>query len=291
MHTSGVVARLSGPIYPPKLAENACLLRPLLARGLAEHELLLRAAAAGVDLRKTGFVRGLSHQTRPPGARTRAAGWSRPRRPGDRAWHGRSDEVGTEPQAGVWRCNLVARYRQRNQSAGSNPGLRTAVHEHRARRTATRVPCSRSDLAGGSTPCTAPSMPPTRSSPLGHGRRICWSRSGSICRSQSSAAITATGVRSPMPGWAVRSSGCRARLTCSLPWSRTFCSGREPEFARRDAPLTPRQLNSVAPHAAQLFPLGSPWSNRSHGSAPGRAYRTYAQRSGELQRAAICGSV
>ena len=192
----GPTPRSSGGI------EFAEQMRPLFARAIAEHEALM--AEAGADalpaqgrlaqaLPQRGGVRGDRARARAGGQVRPAA--SRARRRGARARSSRRWRrcfarpcIGRAPRASPIRWRVTQAYAARFAALG---GVMLNGDARTLHRDGTRLAGRHRRRAGR---CRA-----RRWSRSGRGRPTCSSRSASICRWRSSAAITGISVRAAMP--------------------------------------------------------------------------------------------
>ena len=159
---------------PARLIETAQIMRPLLARAVAEHEALSAEAGAERYLRHTGWLK-LYRSDQSFAAQARelelAARFGIANVPLDGDGGARARAVA---QAGVPPRRALDRRGERQQSAGADARLRGALC--RARRLVAHRRCahaaSRRRLIGASRPPRARSMPATWWSRSGRGRRI-----------------------------------------------------------------------------------------------------------------------
>ena len=252
---------------PDKLVETAHAMRPLFGRAIAEHEALMAEAGATHLLRKTGW---LKLYRRDEGfaatARERALA-ERVQHSDSRARSGRRPRARALAQSGLPPRAPLGRRREHFRSAVADARLCGAVHG--ARRHHPR----------GRRPHAAPGRGAlARRRGRGGGRcHRCGGGDGTVV------AGPARLLRHPA------ADGGQARLSPAFPSARQcpalaqpitsdadngYCicadaGGHPPhhrhaEFADRDAPPTPVQIDRVLPAAKGLFPLGDavetkPW--------------------------------
>ncbi len=274
-----------------RLAETARAMRPLFARAIAEHEMLLAESGADRYLRREGWLR--LYRTEGGFAALRleldlAREFGIPFQPLD-VDGARAARAGTP--TGVPPCGALAGSRQPDQSARGDPrlcGAALGARRHIAHR---RRPLAapRTAATGGSTPRKARSMRATSSSRSAPGRPTCSRRSASSCRSASSAAITAISARPAMPGsrarWSIPRSAIAARR-----WSRGSGSPPARNSPHRDAPATPVQFDRIMPYAKKLFPLGEAVEARTLARQAAVLSRIRVRSSAALPAKPGCGS-
>ena len=240
-------------------------MRPLFARALSEHEALMTEANAMGYLRKQGWLKLYrSEAAFAAGARERelAAAFDLPHLALDR-----DGALAMEPALGPgFRAGgALAAGGQHHQSARRDQSLCGALCGARRHRADRRRPlaAARRLPNGGSTPTPGRSMRRRRCWRSGRGRRTSSVRSALRLplavkrgyhrhfRPRGNAGLTRPVVDAEL-GYCVAPMEQGLRLTTGA------------EFAARDAPPTPVQLDRLLPAARELFPLGeaveaTPW--------------------------------
>ncbi len=242
---------------PARLAETARLNRPLFARAVADHEALMQEAGATQYLRKTGWLKLYRSDSAFAALKPEfelAAEFGLPLQALDAAG-AQALEPSLNPVVHTRR--VLAECGEREQSAGCDARLCRALWRARRRDAcpAMRARCTRPATAGGSRPTKAASTRPKWWWRSGHGRPICWSRSGlklpmavkrgyhrHFC-AQGNAALQRP-VVDVENGYLITPMEQGIRLTTGA------------EFAARDAAPTPVQFDRLMPQARALFPLG-----------------------------------